>query len=93
VLNLKIPISKNIPALQEAINSFKKCSQALVKTSEKLKPSERNRQLLLADQINISLNLLVKAIAEFEIDEKNSGKRIQVKTKMKYILLKLFKFL
>jgi hypothetical protein len=79
VLNVKLPICKNIPALQETINTFKKCTNALVKSADKLKPSERDRQLLLADQINISLNLLVKAVAEFEIDKKNSSKNIQVR--------------
>lgn len=78
MLNLKLPISKNIPALQESINILKKCTGALIKSSEKLKTSEKSRQLLLAEQINISLNLLIRAVAEFEIEDKDSGKRAQV---------------
>jgi hypothetical protein len=78
VLNLKLPISKSIPALQETINIFKKCTGALIKSSEKLKASEKSRQLLLAEQINISLNLLIRAVAEFEIEDKASGRKSQV---------------
>jgi hypothetical protein len=84
VLNLQLPISKSIPALQETINIFKKCTGALIKSSEKLKASEKSKQLLLAEQINISLNLLIRAVAEFEIEDKASGKKLQVS----WILLK-----
>ena len=78
MLNLQLPISKSIPALQETINIFKKCTGALIKSSEKLKASEKSRQLLLAEQINISLNLLIRAVAEFEIEDKANGKKSQV---------------
>ncbi|CAB3365409.1 Hypothetical predicted protein [Cloeon dipterum] len=86
-LNLKLPASHNITGLKELVQAYKKVVRALLKTADGLRPKDKGRHILLADQINASLELLIKAIATFEADDKNSSKTTQTATE--YVLGRL----
>ncbi|XP_059490454.1 uncharacterized protein LOC132205430 [Neocloeon triangulifer] len=87
ILNINLPLTKNITKMRDMVTCSKKCTTALWKSADQMKPSEQNRHLLLADQINVSLGLLMKAVAQFEMDEKKACKNHQ--TAIEYVLGRL----